>query len=253
MKYFLIGLTMLSGLLAHAAANKESVLNCVIQKIDVTQFDLIHFDAGTQQEIRWLELQCDEDTFAKGEHKAFATAPIGLLPILKLKQQQNIKSKYTVTLGGYAGTLLALDGKPVGPVQPKVFTGSHFVYSVEELFSEGSRLTEIYQKNCAAICDKYGAQLKAQDTPLFTLNIGTLRKSVSTGDGRGTDGDLFASLTVEGSVEMNQKPGDSIKFSARDSAAMTQFLAMVRFPATVPLETASLVCISLNNCILIQQ
>ena len=253
MKTFLISSILLGGLFAHAIANQDSVLNCLIQKIEVTQFDLIHFDAGTQQEVRWLELQCDEDTFGKDEHKAFANAPIGLLPILQQKKQQNIKSEFKITLGGYAGTLLALDGKSVGPVQPNLLNDSHFVYSMDEIFTDGSRLTEIYKKNCLQNCGQNGAQFNAKDASLFRLSIDTFRKRTQTGDGRGTDGDLFASVTAEGSVEMNQNPGDSIQFSARDSVGITGFLLMSRFPSTLPMDTASLVCTRPDNCILIQQ
>ena len=253
MKAMIIAMILSTGL--SAAASRTDTYHCTIDKIDVTKFDLIHFDAGTKQEIRFLELQCDEDTFSKGSKKAFARAPIAMLADLQDRKARQSKDAYTVTQQGYAGDLVAFNGSPVSEIQPDALEGSHFVYSATDSFGAGRRLTEIVrQRDCSVLnCDDVGVSYQAKDASQFRLTARIVPGQERGGDGRGTPGDSHVEIRAEGSVELNQQPGSSLQFSARDSQVMSKFLLMTKFPTSMNFQTATLFCASSDNCVFAQQ
>lgn len=244
--------SFIAGLAVTAEASELTTAHCVVKKIEVTEFDLVKFPAGTQQEIRFLELLCDETTIGPDSHQAFLNAPIHLLEPLKLNQKNNTKSVYAFTFKGYGGELKSIDGYGVGPVQPTVRAGTNFGFFREERYDEASRLSQILLANCSNCRGQ--VRLIAQDTPLFRITVkGSRMGSSPGGDGRGTPGDRFVSIEVEGAIEKGLRPGGILRFTSNDSRRISKFLLFKQFPGVFLLSSGSITCQSENACAVIQE
>jgi hypothetical protein len=151
----------------------------------------------------------------------------------------------------YVGEITAINGRPVGKLQPNA--------RPDLVFQAGRTVTDTGAPEWALVPGGSDLSLSAQDAA-FKLQILTTHGRRDTHPsqhaGPGHEHTRFDYLRIfaEGAVALDEKPNDPIALSARDSKSFSSKLGLTSFPATFALgkvdagRQRNLVCSSSSSC-----